>query len=247
MIIDRIIERIKRKIEPNMCITSRTTPVIYFGNYEEARACTISLNPSDREFYDAGGKLLRPARLYSREDFGKRDDEELTESDAIKVKEACDNYFNKEPYGNPYGKFFDPFDIFLNKFWKYSYYHGTCVHFDMVQWATTPPWGRIRQDDIKNKLLDSDLPVLGCLLGKKFEVIFLNGSKVVNTLSKCLNIKESKQVMFKDVKGNNHVFTGHLGKYNEAVVKGWDLFYPYDVEDDHISRNNFWEAIKNMI
>jgi len=43
-----IIERIKRKIEPEMYILSQSTPVIYFGNYDTAKACTVSINPSDR-------------------------------------------------------------------------------------------------------------------------------------------------------------------------------------------------------
>jgi len=43
-------DRIKRKIEPNMCVVPQTTPVIYFGDYDSARACTISLNPSDRDY-----------------------------------------------------------------------------------------------------------------------------------------------------------------------------------------------------
>jgi hypothetical protein len=127
-----IIERIKRKIEPDMCITLRTTPVIYFGNYEKARACTISLNPSDREFLGNNGLLTGGrARLCSREDFGKCDDEELTESDAIRVKEAGDNYFDRNLL---YG-FFDPFDIFLRRFWNYSYYSDTCARLDLVQWV----------------------------------------------------------------------------------------------------------------
>jgi len=242
-----IIERIKRKIEPNMCITPRTTPVIYFGNYEKARACTISLNPSDREFLDGNNQLLPTdrARLCSREELGKRDDEELSESDAIKVKKACDDYFNKKPFV----KFFHPFNIFLNEFWKYSYFNDTCVHLDMVQWATTPRWSRIRENNIKRTHLDRDLPVLRYLLEKKFEVIFLNGRTVFDTLSdpEYLNIRlEIRQTMYRDVRGNNHEFIGYLGNYNGAVVKGWNLFYPRGVEDDYTSRSNFWDAIKNM-
>jgi len=239
-----IIDRIKRRIEPDMHITPRTTPVIYFGNYEKARACTISLNPSDREFIGNAGLLIgNQAKLCSREELGKRDDEELSESDAIRVKEACDNYFNKRPLGD----FFDRFDIFLRRFWNYSYYNDTCVHLDMIQWATTPTFGDIQEENIKRAHLDRDLPVLSYLLKKDFEVIFLNGRTVVDTLSEDLNFElDDKPAVYRDVRGNNHEFTGYLGNYNGAVVKGWNLFYPRGVEDDDTSRGNFWEAISKM-
>jgi len=64
-----IFERIKRKIDPNMYITPQTTPIVYFGNYDKAISCTISLNPSDKEFINNSKKLLdydHKERLCSR-------------------------------------------------------------------------------------------------------------------------------------------------------------------------------------
>ena len=37
-----IIEQIKSKIEPDMFITPQTTPIVYFGNYNNAITCTIN-------------------------------------------------------------------------------------------------------------------------------------------------------------------------------------------------------------
>jgi hypothetical protein len=53
-----ILERIKRKIDPGMYIVPQSTPIIYFGNYDAAKACTISLNPSNKEFVDDSKILL---------------------------------------------------------------------------------------------------------------------------------------------------------------------------------------------
>jgi hypothetical protein len=78
MITDKIInDRIKRPINKNLCITPRTTPIIYFGNYDLARACTISLNPSEREFIDEKVNTLNEheERLISREKLKKRDED----------------------------------------------------------------------------------------------------------------------------------------------------------------------------
>jgi predicted Ser/Thr protein kinase len=68
-----IIERIRKPIENNMCITKGSTPVIYFGDYDSAKACTISLNPSNREFLDTNGEILtgNAERLCSRKTLGK--------------------------------------------------------------------------------------------------------------------------------------------------------------------------------
>ena len=58
---------------------------------------------------------------------------------------------------------------------------------DLVQWATTPSW-----KDLDKKIIEihlkNDLPVLEYLLDKEFECIFLNGSTVVENVSKYLRI-----------------------------------------------------------
>jgi hypothetical protein len=106
-----LIERIKRKIEPDMCVVPQTTPVIYFGNYDSARACTISLNPSNLEFVDNSQKLLdgKSERLCSRKKLNRADSDELSDDDVEKVLEYCKNYFNSK--SNPYDSWFKPFTM----------------------------------------------------------------------------------------------------------------------------------------
>lgn len=57
-----VVSRAIKPIQQNFSITSRTTPVVYFGEYDKAKSCTISINPSDREFCDIHGKLLEGNR-----------------------------------------------------------------------------------------------------------------------------------------------------------------------------------------
>ena len=92
-----IIERIKKNIDPNMCITPQSTPIIYFGNYQMSKACTISLNPSNKEFINNKLELLdnfSMERLCSRKKLNKKDEEELSDADANEVLLYCNDYFN---------------------------------------------------------------------------------------------------------------------------------------------------------
>ncbi|AEF83808.1 hypothetical protein TREPR_3649 [Treponema primitia ZAS-2] len=159
-----IIERLKQRIEPDMCITPQTTPIIYFGNYDKSKACTVSLNPSDKEFVNSSGCLLdinHKERLCSRKKLNKNGNEDLTDAEAETVLEFCNNYFHLRPYKS----WFNQFDYFIKQFGNYSYYDDTCVHLDLVQWATSPKWDKVPQN-IRQKHLDKDLPVLKYLLKK---------------------------------------------------------------------------------
>jgi hypothetical protein len=218
-----LIERIKRKLEPNLYITPQTTPIIYFGNYDMAKSCTISLNPSDKEFIDNSNVLLdlnNRQRLCSRKRLRKNDCDELTNEEANIVLNYCDNYFNLKPYK----LWFNPLDFFIQNFGNYSYYNNTCVHLDLVQWATTPKWNDVPQN-IRQKHLETDLPVLKYLLNKNFEVMFLNGKTVVENVSKCLNLNiQNKKTIFRNANGNESELYIYYGKYNKINIVGWNLY-----------------------
>jgi hypothetical protein len=242
-----IIERIRRPIESGMCITEGSTPVIYFGDYDSAKACTIALNPSDKEFLVNGGMLTGKAeRLCSRRTLGKNNGDLLTEEDAKKVLDYCKNYFSR----NPFRDFFDPFNHFVKLFGNYSYYDGTCVHLDLVQWATTPKWGDI-PSEIRDKHLEKDLSILEHLLNNnKFEVIFLNGSTVVSTIRdnlKGMNVNE-KRAKFKNTKGKETNMTVYTGDYNNIKIIGWSLFLQNPpVGGDYKNIDLLYDTIKDKI
>ncbi|MDR1803366.1 MAG: hypothetical protein LBQ94_07135 [Treponema sp.] len=206
MEIAKIDARIKLPIPPNMEVTPRSTPVVWFGNYEQAKACTISINPSDKEFNPH-------TKLCTRDELKKSDNDPLDDKDAIKVRERCNNYFG----GNPYRIWFDAFEHFLRNFGNYSYYDGTCVHCDMVQWATTPTWSKL-PEAVREKHIKNDLPILKHLLEKDFEAMFLNGRSVVESISGHLNIK----LGVKTVSINDKKINIYTGEYNRAKVIGWN-------------------------
>ena len=212
-----ILERIKCRIDPLLQITQGSTPIVFFGDYENARSCTISLNPSDREFCDKHGNILfnEKERLCSRKKLSRLDDEELSDKEAYTVLEYCKNYFKIRPYKN----WFDKYEAFLEIF-NLSYYSGSVVHLDLVQWATTPFWSNLN-DNTKIKLLNADLPFLKELLNKDFEYIFLNGKTVVHEVSKHLNIKLHEII----VSGiNNYNLKIYFGYYNRSRIIGWSIY-----------------------
>jgi len=218
-----IIERIKRKIESGLYIVPQSTPIIYFGNYDEAKACTISLNPSNKEFVGSSDILLDykdSERLCSRKQLHKSDNEKLTDNEARTVLKYCTNYFKLRPYD----LWFKPFDYFIRNYGEYSYYNDTCVHLDLVQWATYEKWNNL-SPFVKQRHLDNDLPVLKYLLNKKFEVMFLNGNTVVNSVAEYLNINlKKKTVSFTNTNGKTKNLIVSHGSYNQIEVIGWNVY-----------------------
>jgi len=241
-----IIERVKRKIEANLCIVPQSTPIVYFGNYDTSKACTISLNPSNKEFTDRSNILLdhkNKERLCSRKRLKKQDIDELTDAEAELVLKYCTNYFNLRPYT----LWFDTFNYFIEQYGNYSYYKGSCVHLDLVQWATSKKWNAL-SPDTRHKHLNNDLPVLKYLLNKDFETMFLNGSTVVNNIAECLSINlKSKTVLFTTVNNINRELVIYYGNYNKTNVIGWNLYLQSAAVGGNENKRVLCELIKKHI
>ncbi len=216
---DRIKELVKSPINETLQITKGTTPIPFFGDLEKSIACTISLNPSDREFYNQNGLLLEryESRLCYRKILGKKDNEELSEEDVEKVIEKCNSYFRN----NPYRLWFDKIEKFLSAFDdRLSYYTSTVVGLDLVQWATTPKWAEVPKMS-KQILLEQGLPFLKeLLIQKNFEYIFLNGKTAFSEISDHLHIPYKT----KHVNDGKNDFDVYLGKYNNSNVIGWSIY-----------------------
>jgi hypothetical protein len=119
---------------------------------------------------------------------------------------------------------FKPFDFFIKKYGEYSYYDDTCVHLDLVQWATFKKWSEL-SSFVKQQHLENDLPVLKYLLNKKFEVMFLNGKTVVDSVSDCLNVNlKQKSLQFINANGKTTELIIFHGKYNQIEVIGWNVY-----------------------
>jgi len=241
-----IIERIKRKIEPQMFIVPQSTPVIFFGNYDKARACTISLNPSNKEFVDQSDRLLDERsreRLCSRKKLNKTDNEELTDDDANIVIKYCTDYFKLRPYR----LWFDPFNYFIERYGNYSYYKDSCVGLDLSQWATSKKWNEI-PENLRHKLVANDLPVLKYLLNKDFEIMFLNGRTVVENISECLDISlKNILTTFKNTNNIDKELVIYHWQYKNIEVVGWNIYLQSAAVGGNENKNIFCDLIKKRL
>ncbi|PRY35973.1 hypothetical protein CLV58_113101 [Spirosoma oryzae] len=216
-----ILERIKQPIPDQLSVTTQTTPVVYFGDFNKASACTISINPSHCEFYGNTAVLTgAKKRLVSRKELNRADAEALSQQEAEEALDYCNKYFRR----NPYKTWFNKYDEFL-KPWGLSYYDDSVVHLDLVQWATTPLWSGLSQTQ-RNALLQSDLPFLKTLLQKKFDRIFLNGKTVVSAVEQHLDLHLTQYKATFSTHGKNRStnFTIYHGYYNDSEVIGWSSY-----------------------
>jgi hypothetical protein len=235
--VDFIVERIKRPLNFNPLtypvITPKTTPVIWFGDYFSAKACTISINPSAYEFVDKRGNILsgNKKRLHSRTG---NDTSELTQSEAINVLKSCNEYFHNNPYwdeNNARNDWFGRFNRLIAKE-GFSYKDGSCVHLDLFQWATKS-WGTLDKN-IQDELINDDKKTFERLLNKDFKIMFLNGNEVIKTMLKYyksnLKIKQigNGKIEFRNKIGKNidplmyeGIYTNDNG--HKILVIGWSL------------------------
>lgn len=209
-----LFERVQRSIPSDLFIVPQSTPIPFFGNYSSAKACTISINPSYREFSDRRGLLLKKERLTSRAQLKCADAQMLSVKEAQVVIQSCNMYFKN----NPYRGWFDKYEEYIRHF-GYSYYDDSCVHLDLVQWATSPIWSRL-PETVKNRLLQDDIPFLEHLIGKGFERIFLNGKTTVSQVASSMSIKLTGS----QIKFQNRNATIYQGTLKNADVIGCSLY-----------------------
>ena len=101
---------------------------------------------------------------------------------------------------------------------------------------------------IRQKHLSADLPVLKYLLNKEFEIMFLNGSTVVNNVTECLNLNlKSKTTIFKNVNNILSNLVIYYGMYNNTNVVGWNLYLQSAAVGGNENKRILCDIIKKYI
>lgn len=240
-----ILQRMSQSIPPNQSVTPRTTPIVFFGEYKKASACTISINPSHCEFYSRNKLILKgnSKRFISREELRRNDFDELSLDESEAAIDYCTQYFKN----NPYKSWFDKYEKFLNAF-DLSYYDGSVVHLDLVQWATTPLWSSL-QANTKNALLQKDLPFMKQLLEKNFDKIFLNGITVVSAVENTLELKLDRcKSSYTTHSGSQTIdFTIYSGHYKQSEVIGWSPYLQSTRVPSYADAKSFALAVKDKL
>ena len=161
-------------------------PVPLFGDLSSALLATIGINPSNREFVDAGGEELTGQwqRFHTLNSLGLKSWEEADTRHLEDVLETYLHYF----VWNPYHIWFDRLEHVLNGA-NLSYYdaQNAACHIDLVPYATYRKWGELtgRQRTI---LLEAAGDALGTILrDSPLKTLVLNGRSVVETFASISN------------------------------------------------------------
>ena len=167
-----------RRPTPATAVIPGTTPVISFGDPRRAEIASLGINPSWQEFSKTDGSLLagRTRRLSTLASLGAENTAALADDQVQTIVAECAAYFS----GNPYRRWFDPFDQVLRDGVGASYYDGSACHLDLVQWATAPKWGDLLPG-IRRSLLEESLPYLQDQLRfGNLRLVILNGREVLD-------------------------------------------------------------------
>ena len=224
---ERVLERVMAPYPKDCHIVPYSTPVVSFGNPETSTVATLGINPSSREFLDDGMNLLSGSekRLVDTEVLGlSREIESLSAEQAGEVIKGFFGYFEKKPYKwfsrlqkyvlDPAGASFEPSAI--------DGVEGAC-HLDLVQWATDPVWGDIKDKGIQKTLLESDFEFLRFqLTNYEFKKLFLNGQEVVAQFKR-LGLAELIEVGRTSFQSHGKTSPLYRGKYGDTDVWGWGL------------------------
>lgn len=176
-----LIEMVRRVPPEGAPVVTGSTPVISFGDPSRAEVATLGINPSSAEFA-RGGALLSGSdrRLATLDSLRASSLGSLSDEQVATVIRECAEYFHHRPYR----KWFDPLDELLRGI-GVSFYDDTACHLDLVQWATDPIWGGIKDRYIRKALLDDGVPHLRHqLANENVRLVLLNGRSVIDQVTR---------------------------------------------------------------
>ena len=180
-----VVERLRRPPSVPQ-IVAGSTPVLSFSNPSTATVATLGLNPSRQEFLDKDGRELTGAarRFETLASLGVSSLTSASSEAMQRVVSACNRYFQV----NPYRRWFDQFEPILTSVGA-SYYAGSACHLDLVQWATDPVWGTLKDRGLQDQLLAKDAGFLRQqLVTGVFRLLLINGTGVSQVFERAFGL-----------------------------------------------------------
>jgi hypothetical protein len=214
-----ILRRIKSHYPLSDIIVKQSTPVLSFGDFQMAEVFTLGINPSNLEFEDNKGELLKNnlRRLQTYSSITTIDHSSLSEDSAQKILEGCLNSFSRRPYK----KWFDKFNPILKEI-GFSYTsHPFAAHVDLVQWATKTKWGELTPDQKKILIEDGGSFLEYQLDSDSLKMILLNGRTVIDSFKEWSDVELNK-TQFEIRQGRNIDIVTGMYK-NRVRIIGWSL------------------------
>ena len=142
--------------------------------------------------------------------------EEASDADVAAIVHACCNYFQS---ANPYWKWFRPLDKLIQDGLGVSYEAGTAVHLDLVQWATSPVWRKIKSVDRK-QLIQSGREFLRDQIAREnIELVVMNGRSVMDQVERA-GLRYSQRIPLVDAKSKKSELV--FGRLDGTAFFGWN-------------------------
>jgi hypothetical protein len=237
-------DRLRRAPPPGAPIVPGSTPVLAFGDPNQARVATLGLNPSRVEFLGRDGNELvgEKRRLPTLRSLGVARLTDAPSEVLEKVVDGCNGYFDR----NPYTQWFDPLDQINEAGCGASYQDGSACHLDLVQWATDPTWRGLRPPSLRRALIEADRGFfLRQVNEEEVEILLLNGVSVVREFEKASQVSLLRT---EDVTAGGYakskMFQGALG---EVRVIGWSINLQSSPGVDDRFRRRLSERVRDAL
>ena len=213
---EEILKRIRSTYPGKDLVVHQSTPVLSFGDFQNAGIFTLGINPSNLEFVDKKGELLKNQlrRLQSLSSLKSSDCSSLSKEQSVRVFQGCIDYFNRRPYN-----WFDKFGPILEEI-GYSFYSSPfAAHVDLVQWATQKKWGNISKGE-QNMLIQEGRSFLEYQLqSENVHTILLNGRTVINAFHDWSDVKLEYSSL--NIPKGGELVTGFYE--NRIRIIGWSV------------------------
>lgn len=236
------LDHVSRPIPEGLGVVPKSVPITAFGQFEDAKVATLSLNPSYLEFSNQEGLPLseEKRRLLSRNDLGISDTEALDPLSAQKVIESFRNYFADS--ANPYKKWFGPMEKRVLANVGASYWSGSATHLDLSQWATNPIWNKLG-NSTRDAILETDLPFLKKQIqSRNFDLVLLNGMTVISEISR-IGLVSMEVERSEERDGKKVIF--YSGEALGTTFLGWNWYLQSAISDAVRDCVSSWLKSKN--
>ena len=213
-----ILDRIKSPYPIPEIIVKKSTPVLSFGDFQNAKVFTLGINPSNLEFEDRNGELLKNQmrRLQTFNSLKKEDYSFLSDENAKKILDGCLNYFNKKPY-----HWFNKFEKILTDIGVSYNEPPFAAHVDLVQWSTKTKWSKLTNNQREILIEDGRKFLEYQLESDSLEIVLLNGRTVIDSFKDWSEV-ELNSSAFEIPKGKNAEIVTGLYK-NKVKIIGWSV------------------------
>ena len=140
---NRLHERLRRPATPSA--VPQSLPVLFFGNLFTAKAASVGLSPSRREYQDKHGQELTGTerRFQTVGSLHAESRETLTDRQCELALETMRDYFLP---GRPVYSWFRPLSRVAEGMGLW-YDQGEIAHMDLSQEATDPNWGELKKQE----------------------------------------------------------------------------------------------------